>query len=161
MARNVEDVIDAADDPEIAVLISPRSVAGEIAALDFAPVLLLVTSVVAVNRPQHCWPRFADDELAALIRADLFALIVDHRGIDAKKGKGSRSGFERRGAGQRSDHLHAGFGLPPGIDDRAALAADVLVIPDPRFGIDRLANRAEQAKGRKVMFRRPVRLPIS
>ena len=38
MARNVEDVIDSANDPKIAVLISSCSVAGEIAALDFAPV---------------------------------------------------------------------------------------------------------------------------
>ena len=100
MARNIEDVIDATNDPEVAILVSPRAVAGEIAALDFAPVLLLEPSVVAVNRSQHRWPWFADDELAALIWSDLFALVVDDGGIDAKKGQGSRSGFSRRGAGQ-------------------------------------------------------------
>ena len=41
MARDVEHVVDATDNPKIAVLVSPRSVTGEIAALDFAPVLLL------------------------------------------------------------------------------------------------------------------------
>ena len=76
------------------------------------------------------------------------------------KRKGSRSRFKRRGARQRSDHVHAGFGLPPGINDRAALATNVFVIPHPRFGIDRLANRAKQAKGRQVVFRRPLISPF-
>jgi hypothetical protein len=31
-------------------------------------------------------------------------------------------------------------GLPPRVDDRTAAVADVQVIPDPRFGIDRLAT---------------------
>ena len=40
----------------------------------------------------------------------------------------------------------AGLGLPPGVHDRAAPAADVLVVPDPRLGVDRLADGAQQAQ---------------
>ena len=50
------------------------------------------------------------------------------------------------GAGQRRDHDVAGFGLPPGVDNRAALAADMFVIPHPGLGIDRFTDGAEQAK---------------
>ena len=63
-------------------------------------------------------------------------------------GRVADPGFVRRDARQRRDHDRAGFRLPPGIDDRAALAADVPVIPDPRFGIDRLADRSEQPQAR-------------
>ena len=34
----------------------------------------------------------------------------------------------------------------PGVDDRAPLAADDLVVPEPGLGVDRLAHRAEQAQ---------------
>ncbi len=50
------------------------------------------------------------------------------------------------GAGQRRDQDAAGLGLPPGVDDRAAPVADHAVVPQPGFGIDRLADRAEQAQ---------------
>ena len=63
-------------------------------------------------------------------------------------------------AGQRRDHDHAGLGLPPGIDDRAALAADDLVIPHPRLGIDRLADGAEQPQARQVVLLRPLVAPL-
>src|SRR5690606_23721930 len=39
-----------------------------------------------------------------------------------------------------------GFGLPPGIDDRAAALADVLVVPLPGFRVDRLADRTQQTQ---------------
>jgi hypothetical protein len=45
----------------------------------------------------------------------------------------------------------AGLGLPPGVDDRAALAADVAVVPHPRLGVDGLADGAEQAQRRQVV----------
>src|SRR3546814_1123234 len=54
----------------------------------------------------------------------------------------------------RSDHDAAGFSLPPGIDDRAAPVADHVVVPQPGFGIDRLADAAEQAQGAAL---RPLR----
>ena len=36
------------------------------------------------------------------------------------------------------------------------LAADHAVVPDPRLGIDRLADRAEQAQRREVVLLRPL-----
>ncbi len=70
-----------------------------------------------------------------------------------------RSGLERRDAGQRRDHDRAGLRLPPGVDDRAALAADELVVPDPRFGVDRLADRSEQAQRRQIVLLRKLGAP--
>src|SRR5690606_24207306 len=39
-----------------------------------------------------------------------------------------------------------GFGLPPGIDDRAAALANVLVVPLPGFQIDQLTHRPQQTQ---------------
>ena len=64
-------------------------------------------------------------------------------------------------AGERADHDRAGLGLPPGVDDRAALAADVLPVPNPRLGVDRLADRAEQPQRRQVVAGRVLRCPTS
>jgi hypothetical protein len=46
----------------------------------------------------------------------------------------------------------AGFGLPVGVDDRAAALADVLVVPDPRFGVDGLADGAEELQAGHVVL---------
>ena len=73
-----------------------------------------------------------------------------------KNGCVAEPGFSARRAGQRRDQDAAGLGLPPGIDDRAAAVADHAVIPFPRFGIDRLADRAEQPQrgARSLLHRR-------
>jgi hypothetical protein len=47
---HIQDVIDPANDPEIAVFIAARAVSGEIITFKFAPVLLSITRFVAVNR---------------------------------------------------------------------------------------------------------------
>ena len=75
-------------------------------------------------------------------------------------GRVAEPGLVGDGARQRRDHDHARLGLPPGIDDRAALLADHLVIPHPRFRIDRLADRAQQAQARQVVLVRPLVAPL-
>ena len=80
-------------------------------------------------------------------------------GGDARERPRRRARLQRRHAGQRRDHDRAGFGLPPGVDDRAALAADELVVPDPRFGVDRLADRSEQPQRRQIVLLRPLGAP--
>ena len=60
-------------------------------------------------------------------------------------------GFVGDEAGQRRDHDRAGLRLPPRIDDRAALAADLLVVPHPRLGIDRFADRSEEPQRREIV----------
>ena len=92
------------------------------------------------SRP--CWP---DGQALA-------GLDIDHLGDDAGQRLRATAGLGGRGAGERADHDAAGFGLPPGIDDRAAAAADLLVIPHPGFRIDRLADGAEQPQARQVVL---------
>src|SRR5207244_11856531 len=72
------------------------------------------------------------------------ALVVDHRRLDAEERQRGRARFLIDGSGQRRDEDAAGLGLPPGVDDGAAAVADHLVVPEPDFGVDRLADGAEQ-----------------
>src|SRR4051812_44406053 len=122
MTCDVEDIVNAPDNPKVSILIAPRAVAGQIAAFEFAPILFPVALLVAIDVPQHRWPRFPDDELAADIRADFVAFLIHDRGIDSKEGQGRAPGFGRRRAWQRRDHDAASFCLPPGVDDRATAA---------------------------------------
>src|SRR5581483_6013223 len=101
MAGDVEHVVDAADDPEISLLIAPRAVAREIISRILAPVLFFVALLVAVNRAQHRRPRFSNDYLPADIRADFFSAKIDNRRMDTEKWKCRAAGFGRNGARQR------------------------------------------------------------
>src|SRR5438128_2721243 len=85
VAGDVEHVVNAADDPEISVLVAARAVAGEIHAFEIAPVRLLVASLVAPDAAQHPRPRFSDDKFAALIRPEFLAVVIHDRGVHAEE----------------------------------------------------------------------------
>ena len=103
--------------------------------------------MVAPRRAHDAGPRFLDAELAAFVRFAFGAVVAQHHRLDAEEGLLALPGFERVHAGQGSDQMSAGLGLPPGVHNRAAAPADVLVIPHPRFGIDGFADGAEHAQG--------------
>ena len=60
---------------------------------------------------------------------------------------------------QRRDHDRARLCLPPCVYDGTSLAADVAVIPDPGFRIDRLADGSEEPQAGEVATRRPLGPP--
>jgi len=65
MAGNIQDIIDAAHNPEIAVFVLPAAITGEVAALDLAPIRIFVALRIAPEAAQHAGPGFAKDEFAA------------------------------------------------------------------------------------------------
>ena len=60
----------------------------------------------------------------------------------------------------RRDHDVPRLRLPPGVDDRATVAADDFAVPHPGFGIDRFAHGAEQAQAAHVVLFRPLVAPL-
>ena len=140
---DVHHVVDPAEQPVVAVGVPLRAVAGEVHAGKAAPVDFLKPLGVLVERARHRRPRLLEDQVTAVRGV---ALLVDDVGFDAWKRARRRARLQRGERGKRRDHDRAGLGLPPGVDDRAAAAPDVLVVPDPGFGIDRLADRAEQSQ---------------
>src|SRR5436190_7336446 len=93
MASDVEHIVNAADDPEIAVLVLPATVAGEVTALDLAPINFLVTFWVAPEAAEHGRPRFAQYEFAAAISRHRLAQIINHFGQNAEEREGTGTGF--------------------------------------------------------------------
>src|SRR5258708_31384565 len=144
--RHIEDIIDAPNDPKIAVFIAPRAVAGEIIAFKFAPILLSITDLVAVNSAQHRRPGPANDQLAAYIRSDFPPFLINNSWIDSKEWKCCAARFRCNCARQGSNHDRSCFGLPPRIDNRTTPAADIFVIPHPCFWINWFADGTEQAE---------------
>ena len=67
MTGDIENVINPANDPEIAVFIAARPVSGEVISRELAPILFFIALLVAVNRAQHCRPGPANDQFAAHI----------------------------------------------------------------------------------------------
>src|SRR2546428_2780403 len=159
VARDVEYIVHATQNPEVALLVTLRAVAGEVHVLPLAPVDLAVALVVAPDGAQHTGPRLRDGEIAA---ADFhfFTLAVEEHRFDAGEGHRGRTRLRRRHTGQRCDHDAAGLRLPPRVDDGTALAANVLLIPHPRFGIDGLTDRPEQSQLRQVVARGQLGAPL-
>src|SRR5205823_1528420 len=96
--------------------------------------------------PHHPGPGIGDAEIALGLALQFLAVVVDDDRLDAEERLRRRAGLGRNSAGQRRDEDAARLGLPPGVDDRAAVLADDPVIPEPGLGIDRLADRAEEAQ---------------
>ena len=78
-------------------------------------------------------------------------------GTTPKNGCVAEPGLSRVAPGSGVMQNAAGLGLPPGVDDRAAVLADHVVVPFPGFRIDRLADGAEQFQAlARGLLHRPV-----
>ena len=152
VAGDVHHVVDAAEEPEVAVEVLLRAVAREVHPREPAPVRLLVPLRVAVDAAQHRRPRPLEDE-------------------DSRRRRSARCCRRRRRRPRRcpgtgtwhspvSSSVTPGSGVimiwPVSVCHQVstigrAVAADVLVVPQPRLGVDRLADRAEQPQRREVV----------
>src|SRR6476620_6696557 len=136
MASYVQNIINAAYDPKITIFIAARAVAREVIAFKFAPILLPVTRVVAVDSAQHRRPRPANDQFSADIRADFLSSLIDDSRIDAEEWKRAATRLGWRCAWKRGNHDRARFGLPPRVHYRTTSAAGDFMVPHPCFRID-------------------------
>src|SRR5262249_22010769 len=146
VAGDVDDVVDAAGDPVIAVSVAAAAVAGEVLVRIGREIGFLEALVIAIDRAHLAGPAIGEDEVALAGAGQHLALGIDDLGLHAEEGARRGAGLQRGRARQRRDQDAAGLGLPPGVDDRAAALADDAVIPLPGFRIDRLADGAEQAQ---------------
>src|ERR1044072_3682010 len=85
MSAYINNIIDPAHYPKIAVSVAPRAVAREIDAFNLRPILLFVTLVITPDRSQHRRPRSLDHQITAFIWTNRFAITRHHVGIDSRK----------------------------------------------------------------------------
>ncbi len=77
VAGNVHDVVDAAENPVVAVLVTPGSVTGEVCAGDARPVLIPIALRVSPDRAEHRRPRTADNQEAFAPIFDGVSIKID------------------------------------------------------------------------------------
>src|ERR1700692_1772170 len=147
MPTDVQNVIDPPHDPKIAILISAGAIAGEVTPFDLAPVLFFVTWLIAPDCAQHRRPRFADNEFASHIGRNFVPLVIDYRGVNAKKWQGRRPRLKGHCARQRRNDDRSRLSLPPRIDNWAATTPDDRVIPHPCLRINWFSHCSEQPEG--------------
>src|SRR5204862_4314764 len=98
MPGDVDYVVDAAEQPEVAVRVALRAVARHVhPAAPLVPVLLHVAIGIAVDATQHGRPRAREREEPAA-DADRVAALVANLGRDAREWSGRRSRLQRRDA---------------------------------------------------------------
>src|SRR5699024_8447729 len=85
---DVEDVVDAAEDPEVAVTVDLRAVTGEVDLGVLRPVGLLVPFLIAPQGAQHRRPGLLDDKVAAVARFDRSARIAEPGLVAVTPGSG-------------------------------------------------------------------------
>jgi len=153
---DVDDVVDAAGDLIVAVLVPPAAVAGDIVAGELFEVGLLKALGIPIDAPHDARPGHLDAEGAGGHRlGEFLAFVIDEDGPDAHEGHGGHTGLDVNGAGQGGDEDAARLGLPPRIDDGAFAPADDVVVPVPGLGVDGLADGAEDAEAGDVRFLDP------
>ena len=151
---NFQHVIEASHDPEIAVFIFPSAITAQVHIFEFPVVRFLIPLRISPHIAEHSGPGFADDDIPAFIGSSFRTVFAEDRCINPKEGECCGTGFERCCCRERGDEEAAGFGLPPGIHDRAAPSTDVRVIPHPGFGIDRFPDGTKNYEATHVAFLR-------
>src|SRR6266851_4812555 len=144
----VDHVVDASEDPEVAVFGLQRPVAREIGPI--VPVLTVLVLVVllvvsrheagriAVDRLEDARPGIADADVAGLCAPlrDGFSLLVEDDGEDSQNAGTAAARLHRLQGGQGAPKETAVLRLPPGIDDRGLALPDAVVVPAPDFRLD-------------------------
>mmetsp|Transcript_11019 Transcript_11019/g.14093 ORF Transcript_11019/g.14093 Transcript_11019/m.14093 type:complete len:565 (+) Transcript_11019:300-1994(+) len=154
VARHVDHIVHTAGDPVVAIRVTLTAVAREVVVFVIAEVGLLKALMVAPDGAHLAGPAFFDRQNPFdIIAGDFFAgLRIEHHRMHPKEGLHRRPWFGGVCARQRGHHMAAGLGLPPGVHDRAAAAADHLVVPGPGFRVDRFPHGAEDAQGAEITF---------
>ncbi len=147
MSADLDYVVDAALDTEVALVIHRRGIAGEVDALNGVPVRL-VAGRVAEDGTHLGRPGMANDQEATLASRNGIAVLIHHIGLDCGEWTCCAAWFQRQN-GRRRNHDRASLGLPPGIHDGQLVVPDILAIPHPGFGVDRLTHRSEEAQAER------------
>ena len=147
VAGNVDHVVHPAGEPVVAVLVAAGAVSGEIVAGILGEVGVEKPLRVALDAAHQPWPGKLDAQVALGRALQPVAGVVHDQRADSRKGPRGRARFEGGASGQGGDEDAAGFRLPPGIHDRQLALPHDPVIPEPRFRVDGLPHRSQQAQG--------------
>ena len=101
VAGDIHDVIHAAGDPPVAVLVAARAVAGEVLAAEVREIGVDESMVVAVDRAHLAGPAVEQHEVALGCAFEDVAMAVDECGPHAGQRQRRGACLQHRRAGQR------------------------------------------------------------
>ena len=111
---NVDNVIDTAADPVVALVVTSSTVTSEVVSLVDVQVCIHISLVCTPDGTSHAGPCLLEGQNALdVVAVELLAgNRVDDCGLDAEEGKGSTTGLGRGDTSEGSDDVRAGLCLP-------------------------------------------------
>src|SRR5262245_27459960 len=83
VAGHIHDIVDATEEPEVAVLVDSRAVTCEVHPGEALPVRRAEATVVAEDAARHRGPRTLEHQVAPTSRSDVVSEVVDDAGVDS------------------------------------------------------------------------------
>src|SRR5437660_1672921 len=121
MPRHVQHIVDATQQPEETLVVALGAIAGEVAAWEAAPVLLLVAFGIAPDGARHGGPGSLQHEIATASERYGPSLLVEHVSLDRGERECRRARLQRGDARQGCDEDLTRLGHPPRIDHWRAI----------------------------------------
>src|SRR5204863_2347459 len=152
MSGDVDDVVRAAHDPEVPVLILKTSVRRFVITWIRIEVRLLICCIVVPQRRKTTRrQRQLDDNVADLVISYFCSFIVEHTHVITRNRFAARTGLYRKQtqAGEVGSYGPASFRLPPMIDNRNAQLA---LGPVQRIRVAALASQKQSAEVFQIVF---------
>src|SRR5580698_493530 len=98
MTADVHHVVNPAHEPEVALGVAARAVAGKVSMRELRPIRLYVALIVAPNAAQHSRPWTRQHRVTAPTQRNRFATVVDDVGENAGQRMSRTAGKQRRHA---------------------------------------------------------------
>ena len=152
MTRDVEDIVGAAHDEQVAVLVDEAAVPGEVVAVEGRQVSRDVALVVVPQRREGAGGHGQLDADGSLVTGGRgVALLVEDPDVVAGHRHRGRAGLDRHRlqTAQVGGDRPAGLGLPPVVDDRDA---EPFAGPLVGVGVEPLAGEEEGLQGAEVVL---------
>ncbi len=146
VARGLDQIVRAADEPVIPVAVAHRQIAGQVpAAREAFRVALRLAQIGAHHRgPARPQGQFAD--LAIRQFGNCLAVTADDPGLDSRQRLAHRARLDVH-IGRVGDHDAACFRLPPIVVEGQP---EDLLPPKHTFRVQRFAHAGEKSQGREI-----------
>jgi hypothetical protein len=150
---DVDDVVDSTLDPVVAFVVSRNSVAVVEVSRVGLEVGFNVASVITVDGSSQRWPGLlANNNTFDIVSFEKLAgRRVQEADVVTQEGERCGSGLGRGRTGNRSNADRTGLGHPVRVDDGTLSSSDIVVVPVPRFGVDRFTDTSDNSQAGKVL----------
>lgn len=150
---HVDDVVYSTLDPVVTFVVSRDSIAVVEVSRVRLEIGFDVTSVISIDGTCQGWPRLlADDNTFNIVSFQKLAgRRVQETDVVTQEGERCRSGLGRSRTGDRSNADRTSLGHPVRINNGTLSSSDVVVVPVPRFRVDRFTDTADNSQTRKVL----------